>query len=472
MKSVIKYISIGFILFCGFTAAAQHEHHQMQGDTTKKEQRTKMSKKNMQGMDHKDHDMAEHPMDSSMIPMSHSFSLNLPMNRNGSGTGWLPDASPMYGYMVHSKKWMYMFHGNIFIRYNNQDIGDKGIRGDTKVDAPNWFMAMGQRKVGQKGLFHFNTMFSLDPLFGGDGYPLLFQTGEAYNGKPLIDRQHPHDLFSELSIAYTQSFTKDVDAFVYLGYPGEPALGPVAFMHRPSSLNNPDASLGHHWQDATHITFGVATLGFRYKIFKVDGSLFTGREPDEARYGFDKPKFDSYSYRLTVNPCKTLSMQVSRAFIKSPEALEPDEDINRTTASATHSLPLTGENHFLTSTFVWGYNDSGDDHQENSFTLESNLQLDRFAVYGRFENIEKSASELQLTDFEEHELFNVNALTLGLNYTILRQHNTNLAIGAQGTLYSADDRLDPTYGNNPKALEVYMRISPGLMNMGKMKMKM
>lgn len=412
-------------------------------------------------------------IDSALMPpMSHAFSLNLPMNRNGSGTGWLPDASPMYGYMLHSKKWMYMFHGNIFIRYNNQDIGNKGTRGDTKVDAPNWFMAMGQRRVGQKGLFHFNAMFSLDPLFGGDGYPLLFQTGETFEDKPLVDRQHPHNLFSELSIAYTQSFTKDIDAFVYLGYPGEPALGPIAFMHRPSSLNNLDSPLGHHWQDATHITFGVATVGFRYKILKVDGSIFTGREPGEARYGFDKPKFDSYSYRLTVNPARTLSAQFSQAFIKSPEPIDPDEDVTRTTASVLHSLPLTGENHFLTSSFVWGYNDSGDDHQENSYTLESNLQLDRFAIYGRLENVEKSAGELLLEDqFEDHELFNINALTIGLNYTIVRGWSTNLALGVQGTAYSADERLDAIYGNNPKSLEIYMRISPALMKMNQMKIK-
>ncbi|HEX8040953.1 MAG TPA: hypothetical protein VF490_17470 [Chryseosolibacter sp.] len=411
------------------------------------------------------HEQMQHDTAMSSVPMSHAYSLNLPMNRNGSGTGWLPDASPMYGYMVHSGKWMYMLHGNLFIRYDHQDIGDKGLRGDSKIDAPNWFMAMGQRKAGQKGLFHFSAMFSLDPLFGNEGYPLLFQTGETYRGKPLVDRQHPHNLFSELSIAYTQSFTKDLDAFVYLGYPGEPALGPVTFMHRPSSLNNPDSPLGHHWQDATHITFGVATVGFRYKIMKVDGSLFTGREPGEARYGFDKPRFDSYSYRLTINPSRSLSAQLSKAFLKSPEAIRPDEDVNRTTASLIHAMALDKDNSFLTSALIWGYNDSGDNHREHSLTLESNLQLDRFAAYGRFENIEKSAGELLISDYDEHELFTINALTLGINYTFLRQCNTNFALGAQGTLYSADKRLDPVYGNNPKALEVYLRISPAIMKM-------
>jgi hypothetical protein len=460
----MKAVLIMSLTMFTLTAVAQHEHHNPPKDTTQHQNHDKNEVNSM------DHQGMHHDMDSTTVPMSHAFSLNLPMNRNGSGTGWLTDSSPMYGYMLHSKKWMYMIHGNIFIRYNNQDIQNKGTRGDSKVDAPNWFMAMGQRRVGNKGLFHFNTMFSLDPLFGGEGYPLLFQTGETYKDQPLVDRQHPHNFFSELSIAYTQSFTKDIDAFVYVGYPGEPALGPVAFMHRPSSLNNLDSPLGHHWQDATHITFGVATIGFRYKIFKLDGSVFTGREPGEARYGFDKPKFDSYSYRLTVNPWKTVTAQVSKAFIKSPEAVEPDEDVNRTTASVSHALAFSGNNRFLSSTFVWGYNDSGEDHQENSFTLESNLQLDRFALYGRFENIEKSASELLLDTFEGHELFTINALTLGLNYTILKQWNTNLAIGAQGTLYSADSRLDPIYGKQPKSLEVYLRISPGLMKMGKMRM--
>lgn len=149
-----------------------------------------------------------------MNTMNHAFSLNLPMSRNGSGTAWLPDHSAMYGYMLHSKGWMFMFHGNLFIRYNNQDFTNRGTRGDSKVDAPSMLMAMGQKRAGTRGLFHFNTMFSLDPLIaGGSGYPLLFQTGETWKDEPLIDRQHPHDLFSELSVSYAYSFSKKTDAF-------------------------------------------------------------------------------------------------------------------------------------------------------------------------------------------------------------------------------------------------------------------
>ena len=151
------------------------------------------------------HEGMHMPGDTNTSAMTHSFSLNLPANRNGSGTAWQPDASPMYGYMLHLKKWMFMYHGNLFLRYNHQDITQKGSRGDAGFDAPNWIMGMGQRRVGDKGLFRFNTMFSLDPFtVGGMGYPLLFQTGETWEDKRLVDRQHPHNLFSELSVGYTQ----------------------------------------------------------------------------------------------------------------------------------------------------------------------------------------------------------------------------------------------------------------------------
>lgn len=389
------------------------------------------------------------------------------MNRNGSGTAWLPDASPMYGYMFHSPKWMYMLHGNLFLRYNNQDFTNKGSRGDSKIDAPDWLMFMGQRQVGKRGLFHFSTMFSLDaPVGGGAGYPLLFQSGEAYKGKPIVDRQHPHDLFSELSVSYSQALSKKADVFAYVGYPGEPALGPVAFMHRPSALDNPDAPLSHHWVDATHITFGVATLGVRYGDFKIEGSSFTGREPDEKRYDFDKPLFNSWSGRLSYNPSQNWALQVSHGFIKSPEILLTGEDINRTTASAIYSLPFANNSTF-NATAIWGFNKTKGHDGENAFLLEGSWRKNKLALHTRYEFTQKSAEELALDEsFHGHDaVFPVNAFTAGFNYDLFRFGKARLAGGSQFTIYHADDRLNSLYGKNPMAIEVYLRFYPSIMRM-------
>jgi hypothetical protein len=421
---------------------------------------------NMQQM-HDDHAMH---MDSDMnmmdTSMTHAFSLNLPMSRNSSGTAWQPDATPMYGYMKMTKKWNLMFHGSIFLRYNHQDITNKGVRGDSltdRFDAPNWVMMMANRKINKRGLLAFSLMLSADEsVMGGNGYPLLFQSGETFNDKALIDRQHPHDFISGLSVAYTHMINKDIDLTAYLGYPGEPAIGPPAFMHRISSINNPDAPLGHHWQDATHITFGVATLGFRYKIVKFELSNFTGQEPNENRYSFDKPRFNSWSYRFSVNPTDNFAIQLSQAFIKSPEILEPEENITRTTASVLHSIVLGNKTH-LTSSAVWGMNQTWEHRPEHSVLLESNLQMNRTAVYGRYEVIEKSADELKIVQ-QPGELFPINALTIGASYNVLNVFNTNFRIGMQGSAFLTSSKLYTLYGKTPLSAEIYIHILPINMN--------
>jgi hypothetical protein len=455
MKKILMAVSMALIPYLSF---AQHEHHVMHDTIPREKQDTNM-KAPMDSMGGMNMDM---PMTHHMS-MSHVYSLNLPMNRNGSGTGWLPDASPMYGYMFHTPKWMYMLHGNLFLRYDNQDFTNKGSRGNTKFDAPDWIMLMAQHQVGKNGLFHYSIMSSLDALTGGDGYPLLFQSGEAYKGQPIVDRQHPHDLFSELSVSYAQALSKKADVFVYVGYPGEPALGPVAFMHRPSALSNPDAPITHHWVDATHITFGVATLGFRYGNWKVEGSSFTGREPDENRYDFDKPRFDSWSGRLSFNPTKNWALQVSHGFVKSPELLHPEEDVNRTTASAIFSKKLGGSS--INATALWGVNKTAGHDGENAALVEGEWRKEKLAVYSRYEWVQKSVEELALDEniYGHHAVFPVNALTTGFNYDLLNIGQTPLAGGGQFTFYHADERLDQLYGKNPMAFEVYLRLYPGRM---------
>lgn len=470
MKKIF-YLALS-ILLIATSVAAQHEEHNMpKSDKAPKKEKAKS--KDTKSQDKKG-DMPGHDMssmeDSTVAPMSHTmthaYSLSLPMNRNSSGTAWQPDATSMYGYMKMTDTWNFMFHGSIFLRYNHQDVSGKGSRSNNltdRVDAPNWFMMMAQRRVGSKGLLSLSAMLSADALImGQNGYPLLFQTGETAEGEPLIDRQHPHDLFSGLSAAYTHMVNQDIDLTLYVGYPGEPALGPPAFMHRISAFNNPDAPLSHHWQDATHITFGVATVGFRYKIFKLEFSSFTGREPDENRYDFDTPRFDSYSYRISANPNENFSLQVSQGFIKSPESLEPDENITRTTASIMHASVLGEKKHMATS-LIWGMNKKTDGESDQSVLLESNLQANKTAVYGRYEVIEKSAHDLLLTEFGDRSFW-INAITLGTNYNLSTVANTNLKIGVQGTLNLPDKELETYYGKNPLALQLYLRLTPVNMN--------
>lgn len=465
----IQFVLGAFMLMtASYAASAQHHPHTMTDMSTGHQHAdTTAPADHMQHMNHMEHMNHMGHMQMDEVPMTHAYSLHLPMSRDGSGTAWLPDASPTYGLMFHSRKWMYMVHGNIALRYTHHDLGDKGSRGGDDLDAPNWFMGMAQRKLGSRGLLHLNAMLSLDRLTeGGAGYPLLFQSGESWKGVPLVDRQHPHDLFAALSAAYTYSLSPRSDLTLYVAYPGEPALGSVAFMHRPSALADPDAPISHHWNDGTHITFGVATLGYRYGKFRLEASSFTGKEPDEERYGFDKPRFDSWSGRLSFNPSDNWAFQVSRGWIESPEALHPGEDVTRTTASAIYSRPF-GDEKFLDATGIWGLNKSPHHEGENALLLEGRLRLQRLAVYTRYEWVQKSSEELALDEntYGEHTLFDIHALTLGAHYDLFHMGRIRVAGGGQLTGYAADHRLDALYGRHPLSGELFLRIYPGLLKM-------
>ena len=410
--------------------------------------------------------------------MKSSINVADPMNRESSGTAWIPDSSPMYGYMRMFGDDMLMLHGGIFPRYTNVSSN----RGDDRIDAPNWIMAMYSHPFSETTQLGFRAMLSLDPATErGHGYPLLFQSGESWGDQPLHDRQHPHDLFDELSISLSQKINDDFSGYVYFGYPGEPALGPPTFMHRPSAMDNPDAPIGHHWQDSTHITFGVATVGLQWSRFggmKIEGSIFTGREPDEDRYDFDKPRFDSYSGRISWNPTPDLSLQFSHGYIKSPEGLEPDLKIHRTTASVVYNRPLGPDTNWSNS-FVWGQNDEsvatglrpvGTAHRavatpdkSQSFLLETNYQRDRNTVYGRWELVEKSAHELVLGERDHGKVFTVNALTAGYVRDLSHGDRIDIGLGGQLTLNFWPGDLDRYYGDGiGYGFQIFLRIRPSL----------
>jgi hypothetical protein len=412
------------------------------------------------------HQRATHDANGMAVPhqeheMTMQSSINIadPMNRESSGTAWVPDSTPMYGRMMMFGDDMLMLHGGIFPRYTNVSAR----RGDDRIDAPNWFMAMYSHPFNESAQLGGRLMMSLDPLTEqGRGYPLLFQSGESWHDQPLHDRQHPHDLFDELSLSYSQKFEHDLSAFLYFGYPGEPALGPPTFMHRLSAMDNPDAPIGHHWQDSTHITFGVATAGVQWRNIKIEGSSFTGREPDEERYDFDRPRFDSFSGRISWNPIQNLALQVSHGYLKGPEALEPDVKQHRTTASAIYNLPL-GHDINWSNSFVWGQNDNTGEGKTQSLLLESNYQRGHDTVYGRWERVEKSGHELVLRPVDLARIFPVNAITLGYVRDLSHGDKIDIGLGGQFTLNVWPDGLDPYYGDGVGyGFQVFLRIRPSL----------
>jgi hypothetical protein len=383
----------------------------------------------------------------------------VPSEREGSGTSWLPDQSATHARHWQRDPWMLMLHGVAALRYTNQDASDAGPRGDDAISAPNWAMLMAMRPVGHAGQITLRAMLSLDRLTeGGDGYPLLFQTGESWESQPLVDQQHPHDFLMELAAAYGRKVGEHGGYFVYFGLPGEPALGPPAFMHRPSARNNLEAPLGHHWQDATHITFGVLTSGYVHKSIKLDASVFTGREPDEDRWGIDEPKFDSYSGRISYNPSPRFSLQFSGGRLESPEMLEPDIDLTRVTASALchHGI---GDGYMWNTAIIWGMNDPSVGEAQHSFLIESDWEGRALSPYGRLEIVQKPGHDLRISGADE-ELFSVGAVTLGVAVAVPIMKEWKSSASIQGTGYRVPDGLQGEYGKRPWSVSVQFQLSP------------
>src|SRR6266403_1895102 len=386
----------------------------------------------------------------------------------GSGTSWQPISTQMYMVDKIMGNCRRMFHYRVAVGMNRPG----GPRGETKLDSANWFMPMAFHKLG-KGAIQLRGMFSAEPFtFAPGGSPLLFQTGETYKGKPIIDRQHPHDLFMELSAQYTMALGERATWFTYFGDPGEPALGPVAFMHRGSASENPSATLAHHLQDSTHISFGVFTSGFTYRWFKVEGSIFNGREPDENRYNFDAHKWNSRSVRLSFEPNHNWSMQVSYGFLRNPEAAEPNTDIHRATASVQYNKPFKRGN--WASAFIWGRNHTsspGEVHNLNGYTAESTVNvLDKNYLYTRLELVDKDellrASDRVLLGIKDaHPSFRIGAYTFGGVRDVWNSKHVSMAIGSDLTFYSKPSVLDRLYGNNPVSWRLFLRLRPSKMDM-------
>lgn len=391
--------------------------------------------------------------------------FGIPMTRMGSGTAWLPDASAMRAWHFMAGSWMLMVHGDAFLQYDHQG----GSRGDDQAGSINWGMLMAMRPLAG-GTLHLHGMASAEPLtIGARGYPLLLQSGETYRGEPLHDRQHPHDLFMELSALYERPIARGLGFMVYAAPVGEPGIGPVAYMHRPSALNDPFAPLSHHWTDATHITYGVLTAGLFTRTVKLEGTLFNGREPDEDRYDFDFHALDSYGLRLSAVPSPHWALSASYGWLRQPEALQPGEDQRRLGASVLHTVRLGRQGEWA-SALIYGGNrhvtrggpESGG--WEHSLIAESNLQVDRLnTVFGRAEYVRKSSEDLVVATAPDRE-FDIGTLSLGYIREVAGFQGATLGLGARGALNLVPRTLESVYGSRtPAGLALFVRIRPALL---------
>ncbi len=372
-----------------------------------------------------------------------------PMERESSGTAWQPDTSTHSGLHVMSGDWTLMAHGVLNLIYDHQS----GPRGDEKGFVSGMLMGMARRPLG-KGTLQFKAMLSPDPIMGARGYPLLLASGETANGVDrLIDRQHPHDLFMELSASVSQNIGAKSSLFVYAGLPGEPAFGPPAFMHREAIMDSPEAPISHHWLDSTHISFGVLTGGVVFDRVKLEVSRFNAREPDQHRWNIETGPLDSTAIRLSWNSTRTLALQGSWGHFEDPEQLEPGVNQKRWSASAlwAHEFAPGWK---LAGTLAWGRK-ATHGHNDDALAAEASLKHAQWTVFGRGEMTENR----ELTDVEDGPAYRVGKVSLGAIRDFRIADHFALGVGGLFSVNFVPDALAPAYGgHNPRGAMAFVHL--------------
>jgi hypothetical protein len=393
----------------------------------------------------------------------------------GTGAGAQAPAATGPGVSSGQSPWTLMYDGVLFATFNHET----GPRGADEFVSTDWLMGMAMRQAGP-GVLTLTGMTSLDRATTGPrGYRELFQTGESYHFIPLTDRQHPHDLLMQASVAWRIPLT-DKTAITFVGAPvGEAALGPIAFMHRASAAENSVAPLSHHSLDSTHISMGVITLGVDRGPWTFESSVFNGTEPDDNRWDLVDPgPLDSWSARVTYKPSSAWEFQGSHGFLKNPEALEFAHE-RRTTGSAAWFRP--GSDGFTAATFAFGQNNKEFHGTFRAALAEATRRQGSFSYYGRFESVQVETEVLQTQGrFHSHTQVKKDLVTAGTFGGVIELpgwsrwaplpmlQRFEAGIGAELTSYVVPVALRAAYGDHPVSFRVFLRMRPPAGSMGRM----
>ena len=396
---------------------------------------------------------------ASLISAQSVPSPDMYLMDTSSGTSRNPEARSLPMVMMPKGSWSLMFMGQGFW----VDTQQRSPRGGDKVYSTNWFMTSTEHPLAG-GTVMLETMLSLEPAtVTNRSYPELFQTGETAYGRPLVDSQHPHNFVMGLGVHYAHRLSESALLHLYYAPVGDPALGPVAYPHRASAMEIPEATLGHHWQDSTHISDNVATVELRYKIASVEASGFYGTEPPENRWIFTTGPMNSYSGRFNFFPSKNWSAQVSAGRLAHPEREQPG-DVVRSTASVSYTRPI-GRNAWATS-LIWGRNhETLTGRNLNSYLLESVFPFaTKNFVTGRIELVDKDELFADQPAVEGHlaatvgSTFRVQAYTAGYTRDIAQIRDLETGLGFNITAYVVPSAVQPYYGSHPWGINVFLRV--------------
>jgi hypothetical protein len=350
--------------------------------------------------------------------------------------------------------WEWSWDARAFAGLNYQH---RKFRDFQKLESQNWLMGGGVRPLAG-GTVRLDTMLSFEPFtMQALGSPQVFQTGETYQQAPLIDYQHPHDLFMGLGAMYERR-VRGARAFVEAAAVGAPALGPPSFMHRPSAAENPTAPLAHHMTDSTHITPGVLTAGVERGPVTMAGSWFRGLEPDENRKDIDFGRLDSWSLQGTWRK-SGWEAQVSGAHLKAPEWVEPFFDVTRLSAS----IGFTRSDGRVAALAAWGQNREVHGNLDG-YLVEATIRPHaRTAYYLRAELAARDIlgaggrHPLGFTHF--HPLSKVGAFTAGYVIDLVASTKGRFGVGGDVTGYTVPANLKDGYGT-PSSFHLFFRYAP------------
>jgi len=383
----------------------------------------------------------------------------IPEAQVGSGTAWLPAAVPISGYHVRPGRWSLMAHGSVFLQF----VYDFGTRRDYQLGSVNWAMAGAAHPLAG-GTVGVRAMLSAEPLTVTErGYPQLLQVAQPYQQVTLTDRMHPHELVSEAAVIYDHDIGAGIAGSLYLAAVGEPALGPVSYRHRPSATHDPAAPLGHHSQDFTHTSFGVATAGVYTRRVRIEGSVFNGAHPDDVRTNFDfaGARLNSYAARLTVNPDPRWSVAAWGGYLAASGGTHAHGALHRVGLALLRSAP-SGVGGTWSTALIWGADVPSETRRAlHSILLESSLEPgSNDAVLGRVEYVQRTAADLALIGSVRPEL-DLGALSLGYARRLLSGYGLDAWLGLRGTMNLVPEDLHLFYGSRtPLGVIAYLQVTP------------